>query len=68
MHLPRYYSMVPDLGTTMSSPCSIVRPNAVKFMPDGARIDVLARWEDNSALISVRDMDITFTFSIPMRP
>ena len=56
--------MVPDLGTTVSSPCSILRSNAVKFMLDGAQIDVRALWEDNSALISVRDTDITFTFSI----
>jgi hypothetical protein len=35
-------------------------------MLDGAQIDVRALWEDNSALISVRDTDITFTFSIPI--
>jgi len=58
--------MVPDLGTTVSSRCSILRSNAVKFMLDGAQIDVRAPWEDNSALISVRDTDITFTFSIPI--
>ena len=58
--------MVPDLGRTVSSPCSILRSNAVKFMLDGAQIDVRALWEDNSALISVRDTDITFTFSIPI--
>ena len=60
--------MVPDLGRTVSNPCSILRSNAVKFMLDGAQIDVRALWEDNSALISVRDTDITFTFSIPIRP
>jgi signal transduction histidine kinase len=65
MQLPRYYAMVPDLDATVSSP---LRSNAVKFMPAGAQIDVRALWEDNSALISVRDTDITFTFSIPIRP
>jgi len=60
--------MVPDLDATVSSSCSILRSNAVKFMLDGAQIDVRALWEDNSALISVRDTDITFTFSIPIRP
>ena len=55
--------MVPDLDATVSSP---LRSNAVKFMPDGAQIDVLARWEDNSTLIAARDTNITFTFSIPI--
>ncbi len=55
--------MVTDLGATVSSP---LRSNAVKFMPDGAQIDVLARWEDNSTLIAARDTNITFTFSIPI--
>ncbi len=63
MQLPRYYSMVPDLDATVSSP---LRSNAVKFMSDGAQIDVLARWEDNSTLIAARDTNITFTFSIPI--
>jgi hypothetical protein len=66
--LPRYYSKEPDLDTTVSGPCSILRSNAVKFVPDGAQIDVLARWEDNSARISVRDMGITFIFAIPFPP
>ncbi len=57
--------MVPDLDATVSSP---LRSNAVKFMPDGAQIDVLARWEDNGTLIAARDTNITFTFSIPVRP
>ena len=52
----------------MSSACSILRSNAVKFMPDGAQIDVLARWEDNGTLIAARDTGITFTFSIPIQP
>jgi hypothetical protein len=39
-----------------------------KFMPAGAQIDVRARWEDNSALVAVRDTDVTFTFSIPIGP
>jgi len=63
MQLRRYYATVADLDATVSSP---LRSNAVKFMPDGAQIDVRAPWEDNSALISVRDTDITFTFSIPI--
>ena len=60
--------MVTDLGATVSSPCSILRSNPVEFMRDGAQIDVLARWEDNSTLIAARDTNITFTFSIPIRP
>ncbi len=32
--------------------------NAVKFTPDGGRIDVTARHEDNSAIVAVRDTGI----------
>ncbi|TMG82843.1 MAG: hypothetical protein E6H78_13805 [Betaproteobacteria bacterium] len=60
--------MVPDLGTTVTSPSSILRSNAIKPTPDGAPIDVLPQREDNSALVSVRDTGITFTFSIPIQP
>jgi len=37
-------------------------------MPDGAQIDVLARWEDNGTLVAARHTGITFTFSISIRP
>jgi hypothetical protein len=60
--------MVTDLDKTVSSLCSILRSSAVKFMPDGAQIDVLARREDNSSLVAARYTGITFTFSIPIRP
>jgi signal transduction histidine kinase len=57
--------MVPDLDATVNSP---LRSNALAFMRDGAQIDVRARSEDNSILIAARDTNITFTFSIPIRP
>ena len=44
------------------------RANPVKRSLDGARIDVLARREDNGAVISVRDTGIDFTFGIPIQP
>jgi hypothetical protein len=59
--------MVCDLETTLNRPRSILQSNATKLTPDGAPIDVLARREDNSALMSVGDMSIAFNFSTPIQ-